>query len=298
MPKQNDFIPTRDAAHEFSERSIAHSREFMSHPEAARALGILAPRLIEALDHLYVPETTVDADGRLVVELPALDDTRAIPVISAPAETVVRLTRTGTFVPDELQHDAIRRAVSEIVYDEAGSQLVGSVIDEMNHFGESVSRSEFTFSRMGGLAVSALAIYQEGFATQSSPVITLNMHGPDEAQANPYVLLHEALHAADITNEPVLNLRLDSLYRHLLRYELRGYHVSAKVIELQESMPGLFRQYNLSYSEIARIKRIEAARLKYNDFLGIDDFEPNPKIETSLRRHGTRIVAKSNEFEK
>ena len=288
MSVHDDFTPTRSAAHEYSERSIQHSREFMSHPEAVAALGELAPRLIEILDHLYVPETHIDKDGTLVVELSESAGSRDVPVISAPSEAAIRVIRNAPYLPDEIQRETIHRQ-GEAILDNAGAGFVETLVDEISRFDSESRTTNFRFSKFGGLAIFMLT-YAEDFAAQSAPIITLNMHGPDEAEANPYVLLHEGLHAADVITEPLIDLRRQGFYRHLLRYELRGYHVSAKVLELQDEYPDLFEQYNMPYAGVSLIKRIEDARSRHNDFLGVDKFEPNQAIDDDLRRHGISIL--------
>jgi hypothetical protein len=288
MSKQNDFMPTRSAAHEYSERSIQHSREFMSHPEAIQALGELAPRVVDILDYLYIPDTTIDANGNLVVELRDSVGPRDVPVISAPAGTSVRIIRNAPFSPDESQRDAMRHQ-GEAILDTTDPGFVDTVVEEMNRISGEDHETKFRFSKFGGLA-SFLLSYDDTIAMQTSPVITLNMHGPDETEANPYVLLHEALHSADIISEPLIDLRKEGWYRHLLRYELRGFYVSAKVLELQENYSDLFRQYNTSYAGVTLIKRVEDTRSRHNDFLGMDMFEPTSAIDQDLRRHGIAIL--------
>ena len=288
MSQHDDFKPTRRAAYEFSERSIEHSREFMSHPEAVQALGELAPRIIEVLDSLYIPETSIDSDGTLVVNLPHIVGPRDVPIISAAPETPIRLIRNAPFTPDEKQREAMQYH-GQIILDSHDPRIVDEIVDDVNRFDEDPHERNFRFSKLGGLAASLIA-YSDTYAVVSSPVLTLNMHTPEEMQANPYVLLHEALHAGDILNEPLVDLRKNGYYRHLLRYELRGYYVSATVLELQRQHNDIFRQYNASYTGVQVIKTVEETRSRHNDFLGIDKFEPNPSIDYDLRRHHISIL--------
>lgn len=288
MSKSDDFMPTRRAAHEYSERSIDDSREFMSHPEAVEALGELAPRMVEVLDHLHVPETFTDDDGTIVVELDQAVGPQSVPVISAPAETAIRIVHRGSYVSDELLSKVADGSERPPV-DALPGVLDDELFEKHEAYDDESSETKFRFSKFGGLAMFLMS-YSKDFAALSSPIVTLNMHGPNETQADPYVLLHEALHAADVVSDPIIDLRQQGFYRHLLRYELRGFYVSAKILDLQERYGQLFKQYNVSYEGIHLVKAIEDARSRHNEFMGIDPFEPDVQIDADLRRQGIFIL--------
>lgn len=296
MSNYDDFRPTRSDAYDYSMRSIERSRNFISHPRAAEVLGELAPRLLETLNHLYVPPTIYDepADG-VYIDKPHITGPRHVQLVSLHSGASVYVQNRPPFKPDIAQRRNMSDVLSAVPGMKVSDRFLDRIIERSNDdldvifevFPDDSVGAKLSFHSTRIASSSA-----EKFEVRTTPLVTLIMRNQDEVQASPALLLNAVQQAEDIVEVPLINERRIGVRTNTARRNLIGNYVSATVLHLLRTYPTEFAAFGPVPHKIElRIDTIERLRsMTHGDLLAVDQFNPTESLIRRLKGNGIDIT--------